>query len=214
MLRFFKRFRSFSSADYWEKRYKNGGHSGAGSMHELAGFKAEVLNQAMEDYQIQQVVELGCGDGNQLALYKIQSYIGLDISQTAISLCNHKFLSDPSKRFFIYHPESFSDSLNMFRSDAAISLDVLFHLVEITVYEKYLFDLFAAAKKLVIIYAPDEDHHPKTSHERYRKFTGFITRHFPEWKLDKSIKNRFPSKDLDDPRGSLADFFFYVRRPA
>ena len=34
----------FSSKDYWEKRYAEGGNSGYGSYNNLAKFKAEVIN--------------------------------------------------------------------------------------------------------------------------------------------------------------------------
>ena len=212
LLKFFIPAPLFSSEEYWETRYKNGGHSGAGSLNELAAFKAEVLNQAIRDYQIQQVIEFGCGDGNQLALLKIPSYIGLDVSKTALIKCINQFRVDKTKSFFLYNPSSFLDNHQVFLSDAAISIDVIFHLTEISIYEKYLYDLFSVATKVVIIYGPDLEYIPKTEHERYRKFTGFIETNFPEWQLVKMIKNRYPSRDLDDQEGSLSDFYFFTRK--
>lgn len=208
----FKKSKPFSSSEYWENRYKSGGNSGAGSYNELAVFKSEILNSAFRDYGIYQVTEFGCGDGNQLAMLHIDSYIGLDVSKTAIQQCTRLFNSDPTKSFFLYDSGSLNDNLQLFRSDAAISIDVVFHLVELPVFEKYLSDLFNAAIKLVIIYAADIDYKPKTEHELYRKFTPYIRLNFPDWKLEKLIKNRYPSGNNEDNRGSLADFYFYTRR--
>lgn len=203
--------KSFSSADYWENRYAGGGNSGAGSYNKLSEFKSEILNQAFIDYGISRVTEFGCGDGHQLSMLRVKNYIGLDVSGTAIKNCTRQYQSDPSKSFFLYETGSAKNN-NRFLSEAAISIDVIFHLVEFPVFENYLGDLFHCASKLVIIYGADLDHRQTTDHELYRKFTGYIELNFPEWKLDKKIPNRFPSKNFDDQEGSLSDFYFYTRK--
>jgi hypothetical protein len=58
----------YSSAAYWEARYRAGGHSGAGSRGRLAAFKADFLNALIRDNAIASAIEFGCGDGGQLAL--------------------------------------------------------------------------------------------------------------------------------------------------
>lgn len=75
----------FSSAAYWEQRYRAGGHSGAGSYGRLAAFKADFLNALIRDNAIATAtaIEFGCGDGNQLALLDIPDYVGLDIAPAA-----------------------------------------------------------------------------------------------------------------------------------
>eukprot|EP01083_Nonionella_stella_P197262 725405_1 len=79
---------SFISGNYWEKRYKKGGNSGQGSYGPSAMFKASVINAFVKRYKITgNVVELGCGDGNNLLYYnfdKQTTYIGYDVSQTII----------------------------------------------------------------------------------------------------------------------------------
>jgi SAM-dependent methyltransferase len=207
-----KKSKPYSSSKYWEDRYKGGGNSGAGSYNELGQFKAEILNQAIVEYKLNRVVEFGCGDGALLSMLNVNAYIGLDVSATIIKHCISKFKSDKSKSFFIYNGESFADNLQIFRSDAAFSIDVIFHLVEYFLFEKYLEDLFSSAIKLVVIYAADLDYAPWTEHELYRKFTLFIENKFPEWKLDKFIKNHFPAKNKEDQEGSLSNFFFYTRK--
>lgn len=210
--RLFKRKESFVSKSYWENRYKHGGNSGVGSYNKFAEFKAEVLNTAIAEYNINQVIEFGCGDGNQLAMLSIPSYIGLDVSETILRHCINKFSQDKSKSFFSYNDKAFVDNHHIYQSDAAFSIDVIFHLVENEVYEKYLSDLFNSASKLVVIYGADLDHPQVTSHELYRKFTVYIDKKFPEWKLEKMIKNKYPAKDYDDSEGSLADFYFFTRK--
>ena len=143
-------------------------------------------------------------------MLNVDTYIGLDVSATIIKQCISKFKSDNTKSFFIYDSESFADNLHIFKSDAAFSIDVIFHLVEDVLFEKYLEDLFSSAIKLVVIYGADMDYIPGTEHELYRRFTAYIENKFPEWKLDKFIKNRYPAKDNEDRNGSLSDFFFYT----
>src|SRR5437773_2178746 len=128
---FFKKAKEFQSGSYWESRYKAGGTSGAGSYNHLAQFKAEVINDLLEKYKINSVIEFGSGDGNQLALLKCQQYIGLDVSVSAIELCQRKFASDKAKSFFLYHKNAFVDNHNIFQCDAVMSLDVLYHFVVI-----------------------------------------------------------------------------------
>jgi len=207
---FSKKEKDFKSGNYWESRYKQGGNSGSGSYNHLSEFKAEVINKLIEEKQFSSVIEFGCGDGNQLSLLKPDNYIGLDVSATVIKQCRKKFAGDASKSFFLYNHECFVDKAGIFRRDASMSIDVLFHLVEQEVYETYLEHLFSSASKMVIIYAADLDIPQRTSHELFRKFTKDIERKFTGWQLKEVIKNKYPSKDYEDENGSLADFFIYT----
>jgi SAM-dependent methyltransferase len=87
------------SRDYWESRYRLGMTSGAGSMGELARFKARVLNDFVREHSVESVIELGCGDGLQLALADYPRYVGVDVSRTAIELCRQRFAGDATKTF-------------------------------------------------------------------------------------------------------------------
>ncbi|MBN8858108.1 MAG: class I SAM-dependent methyltransferase [Sphingobacteriales bacterium] len=205
-------FRSkFDSKNYWETRYKAGGNSGSGSFGHLAEFKARTLNNFVELYQIKDVIEFGCGDGNQLTLAKYPSYIGLDVSITTLKSCIEKFKSDTTKSFYLYDGQVFNDNKGIFICDLALSIDVIFHLVEQEVYDKYLFNLFRTGKKYVIIYSSNFHMPPNRpdSHEYHRQFTKDIQNRFQNWKLKEIIKNEYPSKNYDDEKGSLADFYIY-----
>lgn len=69
------------SKEYWEERYKGEGTSGLGSYGKFAEFKAEIINSFVKDNKINSVIDFGCGDGNQLSLFEIPYYIGLDVSK-------------------------------------------------------------------------------------------------------------------------------------
>jgi len=193
------------SATYWEDRYRTGGRSGSGSFKELAEYKAEIINGFIKKKNIQSVIEYGCGDGNQLGYGRYKSYIGFDISPEAISICKKKFRYDKSKSF-----KKNSDYAGEL-ADLALSLDVIYHLVEDDVFHSYMKRLFESSNKHVLIYSSDFETHEETmDHIRHRNFTRFIKETFSEWKLIKKIENKFPFKG-DVSSGSHSDFFIYEK---
>ena len=182
-----------------------GGHSGRGSYGERAEFKAEVLNNFVTEHDVASVIEFGCGDGNQLSLSEYQSYLGLDVSKTAISLCKKRFASDKSKIFKLI-PEYQNE-----KADLALSLDVIFHLVEDDAFESYMNTLFEAATRYVIIYSSNSDiYENQAPHVRHRQFTTWVEENSKHWKLFGHIKNRFRYK-AETWKESMADFYIYGR---
>jgi len=158
-----------NSGDYWEERYKKGGNSGAGSYNNLAEFKGEIINSFVADNNVKNVIELGCGDGNQLRYFNFASYLGLDVSQTAVLKCREIFKSDPSKRFELI--ENYKEE----RAELVLSLDVIFHLIEDEIFEKYMKTLFDASDKFIIIYSSNrEDNGETAAHFKHRRFTEWI----------------------------------------
>lgn len=199
------------SANYWESRYRRGGNSGNGSYGELAAFKAEVLNTFIAEHQVDSVIEFGCGDGNQLGSLKCPHYTGVDVSETALSACRQKYASDPTKRFMLADPRATYPSAAM-----AMSLDVIYHLVEDSVFTAYMRTLFDSATRYIVIYSsngnpdtPNAFHWPP--HVVHRKFTDWAERNAARWKLTAKIPNRFPyERDIKGKeRGSFADFYIY-----
>jgi len=209
-----KKTKNFSSGSYWEKRYKSGGNSGAGSYGRLAQFKADIINKFVKDQSINTILEMGSGDGNQLELFNLPHYIGFDISKTSIVYCAKKFRDDNDKSFFLYDPVCFVDNQNIFNVDMTMSLDVIFHLVEDDVFDKYMHDLFFMAKQYVIIYSSntEDSRLSQAQHVRHRKFTDWVDTNAKKWKLEKKIKNKFGLKeDLIDIDESPADFYIYKK---
>ena len=202
----------FRPADYWESRYAKGGDSGWGSYGLLAEFKAEVLNRFIQLPGVHSVVELGCGDGNQLSLLRCPNYIGLDISPKAIELCQTRFVGDSSRTFVVYHP-GITD-IDLLRSDLALSLDVIYHLVEERTFSRYMTDLFRAAVRYVVIYSDDVDRPGESVHIRHRKFRNWIANNCPGWELLEHIPNPYPyNPDKEGGKGSSwAEFWIYEKR--
>lgn len=197
------------SRDYWERRYAKGGDSGPGSYDALAGFKAQTLNEFVSENQVASVLELGCGDGNQLRLADYPRYAGLDVATGAIDRCQELFAGDPTKSFFLYDPRRFTDNAGIFSADLAMSLDVIFHLVEDEVFLGHLRLLFTSARRFACIYSSNEEIADDWPHVRHRRFTDAVAEGHPDWELWKTVNN--PHKD-DGREGAVADFYFYRKR--
>ena len=192
---------------YWDQRYADGGDSGAGSYGKFAQFKARVLNELLREEGLRSVVEFGCGDGNQLKLLHVERYVGVDISPTAIACCRVGFAGDAGKRFVL--PSDYEVE----PTDCAMSLDVIYHLVEDETFHAYMTQLFGAAQRMVVVYSSnrDADCVADGSHIRHRRFTQWISIHAPGWALQRVIPNEFPFTG-DYRTGSFADFYLFVPR--
>lgn len=193
------------SQRYWERRYERGGNSGLGSYGNLAAFKAEVLNNFVTQHHVRSVIEFGCGDGNQLSLANYPRYTGFDISETAISLCKRRFASDTSKVFknlWEYAGET---------AELALSLDVIYHLVEDELFHEHMNILFSASEQYVAIYSSDCDDNESMegTHVRHRKFTTWIRDNALLWRLLHRIPNRHP---YQAGSGSWSDLFIYEKK--
>ena len=193
------------SKNYWESRYRTGGNSGAGSYDLLAQFKAEVINDYVREKDIKSVIEWGCGDGNQLLYAEYPCYIGIDVSETAIKMCKSQYGSDETKTFICNHGEKVD-----MKCDLALSLDVIYHLIEDDAYENYMNNLFSSSKRYVCIYSCnyDEDY---ALHVKCRKFSSWIEKNLQDWKLEKVIKNKYPYDPNNQKNTSWSDFYFYVK---
>ncbi|MGA9249893.1 MAG: class I SAM-dependent methyltransferase [Candidatus Acidiferrales bacterium] len=200
------RFAHFDSSSYWDSRYAKGGNSGDGSYGELAKFKAGILNEFVAENHVASVIEFGCGDGSQLSLAQYPQYVGLDVSPAALRRCLHLFRGDVTKSFQRYGELE----PNVLRAELVLSLDVIFHLVEDNVYERYMRDVFKAATRFVIIYSDDVEAPRDLLHVRHRKFSDWVDHHRPDWRLIRHIPNNFPW-EAETERGSFSDFWIYEK---
>jgi len=194
------------SAAYWEKRYSAGADSGVGSYGFFAEFKADVLNEFVATHHVQTVIEFGCGDGNQLGLAKYPTYLGFDVSSTAIFRCKELFKFDGHKSFRLM------SEYNGENADLALSLDVIYHLVEDNVFEHYMRMLFEASNRYVIIYSSNSDDNRgyEGTHVRHRKYTKWVQENLQNWELTERLPNRYPYRG-DYRKGSFAEFFIYEK---
>ncbi|WP_215226786.1 class I SAM-dependent methyltransferase [Echinicola shivajiensis] len=193
----------FNSSNYWEERYKKGGNSGSGSYGNLALYKAEVLNEFVEDNNIKDVIEFGCGDGNQLRYYSFPKYIGFDVSDTAIEKCELFFSFDNAKKF-----KNIND-YNFEKAELTISVEVLFHLIEDNIYNEYMNRLFDSSLKYVIIFSSNKNDNSTPIHVKHRVFTEWVIENKPSFKLIKIIKNKYGIEN--DPNYSFSDFYIFKK---
>lgn len=184
----------------WEHRYLSGGNSGNGSYGELCDYKAKFINTFVNEKNIKSIIEFGSGDGNQMEHFEVDNYIGLDISEQVINTCKQKYKDIANKIFITY--DEYYKQFNKNKYDLSISLDVIYHLVEDAVYEKYMDDLFNSTNKFVIIYSTNWKEKYNGSHVYHRNFTKYIDIMFKNAKLIHHEPNKFPSQ-------STAEFYIY-----
>jgi len=186
-------------------RYRLGGTSGAGSYGPDRQYKATFLNRFFRMHDVQMVIDFGFGDGSQLQDLVMKRYLGFDVSPAAVERCRALFANDATKEFRLvgdYRGE---------QAEVSLSLDVLYHLVEDSVFDLYLARLFSASQRWVIVYATNvEDARPiRGRHVRDRAFTALAALRFPEFRLVESPPR---PTELDDPDG--ATFFVFERSAA
>jgi SAM-dependent methyltransferase len=202
--------RAFSSSRYWNLRYQTGGDSGGGSFGDFAVHKADFINSFVTTHAIKSVLELGCGDGNQLAHYSFPQYIGLDVSPYAIERCVARFGADKTKTFMALSPSDIHDPLGVLRAELALSIDVIYHLIEDEIFADHLRLLFSAASKWVIIYSSNFEPESWTfRHVRHREFLSVVDRTYPDWDYHPELTQGKYSQALP---GSHARFFVFQRR--
>lgn len=200
--KFYKKIR-FNSKEFWEDRYKSGGNSGEGSYNEKAKYKAKILNNIIENYNISNMIEFGCGDGNNLGYYNIENYTGFDISETAIKLCISKYKDDDSKSFIWYDSNLFKSG--GLKSDLTISFEVIFHLIEDDIFFKYMYDLFRTSSKYVLICSSNDDNKIDPGmHVKHRKFTNFVPSTF-------SLIDVIKTPQEGELKGFFSDFYLFER---
>lgn len=195
--------RSFpGSWTHWQRHYERGGNSGPGSYGESAEYKAQLINRAVAENGIAGILELGCGDGNQLSYLNVGQYIGLDVSKVAIDLCVARYAEDPTRTFIWYDQNHFHDPLHVLSADCAMSLDVVYHLKEPDVFALYLKNLFGCGRRFVIIYGMDHDDNSRVHASiLYRKYSDHIARNFPDFRVLTHVP----------PQGTFGDFYVYER---
>lgn len=168
---------------YWNNRYVSGGNSGSGSRGESLRQKCRMINTFIQAHEIKSILDLGCGDGAVAACLDVNSYLGVDVSSYIVEKNSQAFSNDSKKQF--RELTGFSVENNSF--DLAISLDVIFHIVNLVDLTKHLNLLYKATGKWVIISSTNYDS-PQIYHQKNWKITEIITKQYPNWTLISSEK--------------------------
>jgi len=192
----------FSSSEYWDARYERGGNSGAGSQGILANYKTSFISNAFLRYQVSFVIDYGCGDGRQLQQLHCSQYMGVDVSPTAIEKCRARY---KNRRHWRFCTVDNLDDLAL-PYDAALSLDVIYHLIEDWTFEAHMRALFNSATKVVIIYSSDWEAQANVEHIRHRWFSSWIALNAPHWTIAERHANPYPYRQHDELNTTFASF--------
>lgn len=199
---------------YWDNRYRQGGTSGAGSYGDSAEYKASVINRFVADHDVTDVVEFGCGDGNQLSHYELPKYLGLDVAQSAVDRCRSRFADDPTKSFQRIIP---GEDLDLDQYDLALSIEVLMHVIDEDDFLWSLEQIFRHSRKYVVIQTPLTAlrNFAKGYHERYRDLFPYLVPYVGEFAITEIITH--PSVTPEGRRrGEIgeasSDFIIFERR--
>lgn len=208
----------FSVPAYWDRRYRDGRSSGAGSEGEEGRYKAEYISKFCAENDVKSVIDWGVGDGQVLELIRFPrdtTYIGLDVSPTIIKRVREKFTSpyefttvdayvqtidELKKRVQATTPHKIEGHAMQYQ--LALSLDVLFHFPDDDDYARYLSNLFSSSYQYVVIYATNYAGGRTSRHVMRREFTRDVSLLHPEWELTI----------IESPlRDGLASFFVYEK---
>jgi hypothetical protein len=195
------------SGAYWEARYASAGSSGRGSGGEEARYKADVLNRFVRERSIRSVIEFGSGDGRVLALCFLPQYLGYDVSPSAIRQSRSLFAGDAAKSFALLADYAGE------QAELALSLDVIYHLVEDPVFDQHMRLLFGAASRFVVIYSSHSGRNAmyRGTHIRQREFLPWIQANQPDWELTERIPTPAHIRQVEWLDIEPAFFFFRKR---
>lgn len=170
------------SQQYWNARYDKGEGSGWGSEGKALQHKAAEINNIILDNSVSSVVDLGVGDGKLLnELTGFDLYFGYDISITAINkLKSNSKYANAEGCFPQYH--FYDDIKQLPYADLAMSVDVIYHILEDDRYKEYMDTLFSKSK-LVYIYSTNKDETAR-GHVRHREFLKDVPE---DWELIENI---------------------------
>ena len=93
----------------------------------------------------------------------------------------------------------------------ALSLDVIYHLIEDEVFHDYMTRLFRSSRRYIIIYAYNFEKFYESKHERGKDFLSWCDRHTKDWKLLHTEKNPFPYDANNPTETSQSDFYVFGR---
>lgn len=159
--------------NYWENRYKNGGNSGEGSRGNHKKWKWSILDKYI--HEIDNIVDVGCGDLAFMKGIDVINYTGIDISQTMI---NQNKTLKPKWDFIC---SSADVNINELKGDVVFCHDMLFHILDDGVYKAILENLIEYSNNYISIYTWHSNplnkwykKQKKDSYQAYRDFNQYI----------------------------------------
>lgn len=192
-----------NSSLFWEERYFYGGNSGRGSYAEDAKIKSKLLNDTILKYNLKYAIDIGCGDGNNLSLFEVCNYSGIDVSKSIIEENKKRFISNKSKKFYLLENNHLKivDEINrsINKNDSIIvSFDVILHLVEDYNYKDHLDFINSIRASYCLVSSSDEniDYNPLIPHVKHRNYSKDFLSAGWELIIEKKIPNCPDKRDI------------------
>lgn len=120
----------------WDEVWKNDVYRSSVERRNRAAKRAAFLRRLLgSNRRLGTVIELGCGDGSLFEVlssdpsWGLRSYVGLDLSETAIERARTKIVSD--KPYSFVHADMFDANLKAESADSVIACGLLEHLPDI-----------------------------------------------------------------------------------
>lgn len=173
----------YSEQNYWNNEYSLSHGSGLGSTGAMLDHKIEFLNKFFKDHNIKTVIDFGCGDGKLMKNLKIEDedYIGIDISEVAVEICER---IRPKAQFIDI---AFPEFEPKFKADCCICIDVLFHIIDDIELELTLKKIFEYATRFVILYTFNQERENERPHVKSRIITQIVERLKLKYKVLEKI---------------------------
>jgi hypothetical protein len=196
-----------SSAAYWKDHYRQHATPAESAFGRVADFKARVLRDFINRRDTESVIDWGCGDASPMILLECPHYTGVDICLDVITRCKREFKTDARKHFMLATEAKRAGVI----AELALSLDVIYHLVEDDVFEAHMRALTESSTHFIGICSSDKDAPGRASHVRHRSFSAWIARHTPQWKRVEFVRNPYPYDKANADQTSWSDFHFFAR---
>jgi trans-aconitate methyltransferase len=194
---------------YWRNRHRRERGSwesvGRGSVGRLARYKATLVDGLVQELGATRIIDLGCGDGRQADRFHVPEYVGLEVSDHAVAEARKRLSRHPNRTAHAWKP---GDPIEH-RGCIALSMDVVFHLVDDDLFVAYMDALFSVGVDAVAIYSTDHEG-PVQGHVRHRNVSEWVAEHKPEWTRTTATPPPWPNKDT--PRHG-SDCWWLVWRP-
>jgi len=129
--------------EYWERWYRHGGTSGAGSIGKERQWKWEIMQEHAG--KIDDVLDVGCGDLSFWEGRDCSKYLGIDISETIIK--RNRNLR-PTWNFKVHGAQVPLDV----HARIVLCMDVLFHVMEDDAFRRILQNLCEYSKEWIFIH--------------------------------------------------------------
>lgn len=132
--------------NYWEHRYRWGRDSGEGSGGIHREWKWSKIISIIHD--VDDVIDIGCGDLRFWEGRSCRSYIGLDLSPTILK---RNIVARPGWAFVLGN----AAKRYWFRGNVVLCMDMLFHIMDDDDFDSILSNLMSYTEQWLVIYTWD-----------------------------------------------------------